>query len=150
MKLVLNDPIDTHRISELVSDPKDLQLLSPGAASPFDHDEWQLALDPVLGHKSFFLVQQQIRIGHAALCVADDSAWDLCFVFVWREHRGRGIGRTLISLVEDVARRELAAKSLRLKVRTYNPAAHRCYEQCGFVEFFREDTLIRMRKDLEG
>ena len=55
----------------------------------------------------------------------------------------------LIGLLEQYATEKLSAKKLILVARTYNPMALRCYTKCGFQEYSREETLIRMSKVLK-
>jgi len=54
----------------------------------------------------------------------------------------------MIALLEEYARERLGAKRLELKVRSFNNRARRCYEKCGFTEFFRENTKVMMGKDI--
>jgi len=54
-----------------------------------------------------------------------------------------------VGLLEQYAREKLSAKRLVLITRTYNPGARKCYSKCGFREYSREVTLIRMSKVLQ-
>jgi predicted N-acetyltransferase YhbS len=87
---------------------------------------------------------------------SDDSSADLYFgrLSVTPAARGRGIGRRLVTAVEDEAcRRGLAG--VRLGVRTVLTENQRLFTSLGYVEMSREahpgfdhPTSIRMRKAL--
>ena len=54
----------------------------------------------------------------------------------------------MVGLLEQYAKEKLSAHKLLLVARTYNPMALKCYTKCGFQEYSREETLIRMSKVL--
>jgi GNAT superfamily N-acetyltransferase len=66
--------------------------------------------------------------------------WD---VFVDEEHRGRGLGRAAMQLVEDEARR-LGLSRVELNVFGGNDAARGLYRSLGYQE-----SAVSMAKDLE-
>jgi len=149
MKIVENFPLNTAVLKELFSDPEDLSLVWPVAHWPFDHEQWLQVLDPGKGAISFLVYEGQTLIGHAALDRAENPATRMVrFLYIAPEHRGRGAGQRMIALLEECARDKLGAKRLELKVRSFNGRTMRCYEKCGFTEFFRKDTLVMMGRDI--
>jgi [ribosomal protein S18]-alanine N-acetyltransferase len=148
MKLVLNDPPDFDKLGALLIDKNDLLLVWPEAKFPFDREQWR---DRLLSHpenRSYFVTLDGQTIGHVALLETEElQTLAVSYVFVERQHRGRGRGAQLMALVEQEARR-LGAGALRLRVRTYNPRARRVYEAAGFIQSDQADTLVTMRKHL--
>ena len=150
MRLVENIPLDTNIIADLIGDSDDLHLVWPKAKWPFDHGQWQKVLDPRTGNKSFLVYQGDKLIGHAAICrVEEPGIYSLNYLYLLPQMRSRGLGVKMVGLLEQYAREELAAKKLLLVTRTYNPRARKCYSKCGFREYSREVTLIRMFKVLQ-
>ncbi len=149
MKIVENNPLNTAILEKMFSDPEDLSLVWPVAHWPFDHGQWQQVLDPDKGAISFLVYEGETLIGHGALDRAEDPATRMVrFLFIAPEHRSKGAGQGMIALLEEYARDKLGAKRLKLKVRSFNNRAMRCYEKCGFTEFFREDTRVMMGKNI--
>lgn len=149
MHLIENLPLDTRLIADLVTDPADLHLVWPLARHPFDHAQWEEALDPELGHFSFGVHVGTELVGHAALRKTErHGVYAVSYLYLKPETRSRGLGREMVALLEGHARTRLGAKELVLVARDYNPGALRCYSYCGFVETSREGTLIRMSKAL--
>jgi RimJ/RimL family protein N-acetyltransferase len=147
MRLVENIPLDTNMIADLISDRYDLHLVWPKARWPFDHVQWQKVLDPDAGNKPFLVYEGRVLIGHAALCKTEESGvYSLNYLYLTPQLRSRGLGEKMVTLLEQYARVELSAKKLVLVTRTYNPRALKCYSKCGFREYSRELTLIRMSK----
>ena len=150
MRLVENIPLDTSIIADLIADPDDLHLVWPSARWPFDHLQWQQVLDPARGHKPFLVYQGIDLIGHAALRRTEQpGVYSLNYLYLAPQMRSRGLGVKMVGLLEQYAREELSAKKLVLVTRTYNPRARKCYSKCGFREYSREVTLIRMSKVLQ-
>ena len=150
MRLVENIPLDTNIIADLLGDGDDLHLVWPQAKWPFDHLQWQKVLDPKTGNKPFLVYQGDKPIGHAAICrVEEPGVYSLNYLYLLPQMRSRGLGVKMVRLLEQYAREELAAKKLVLVTRTYNPRARKCYSKCGFREYRREATLIRMFKVLQ-
>jgi hypothetical protein len=131
--LVENIPLDTKVIASLISDRQDLHLVWPVAKWPFDHDQWREVLDPDAGNKPFLVYEGKHLIGHAALRKTEKS--DVYTV-------------SYLYLLPQLRSEKLSARKLVLVTRTYNPMALRCYTKCGFQEYSREETLIRMSKVL--
>lgn len=149
MRLVENIPLDTQVIASLINDREDLHLVWPAARWPFDHDQWREVLDPDAGNKPFLVYESEQLIGHAALRKNEEAGvYTVSYLYLLPQLRSKGLGETMIALLEQYAIEKLSAKKLVLVARTYNPMALRCYTKCGFQEYSREDTLIRMSKML--
>ena len=151
MRLVENIPLNTHIIADLITDRDDLHLVWPKAKWPFNHVQWQKVLDPETGNKPFLVYEGGKLIGHAALCRTEESGvYSLNYLYLTPQMRSRGLGQKMVDLVEQYAKEELSAKKLVLVTRPYNPRARKCYAKCGFREYSREVTLIRMSKVLQA
>lgn len=149
MRLVENIPLDTQVIASLIRERADLHLVWPKAKWPFDHDQWREVLDPDAGNKPFLVFEGEQLIGHAALRKTEESdVYAVSFLYLLPRLRSQGLGENIIGLLEQYATEKLSAKKLILVARTYNPMALRCYTKCGFKEYSREETLIRMSKVL--
>ena len=150
MRLVENIPLDTGVIAHLITDYADLHLVWPKARWPFDHLQWQKVLNPARGNKSFLVYEGSVLIGHAALCKTEQpEVYSLNYLYLTPQMRSKGLGEKMVRLLEQYARERLSAKKLVLVTRTYNPGARKCYSKCGFREYRREATLIRMSKVLQ-
>jgi RimJ/RimL family protein N-acetyltransferase len=150
MRLVDNIPLDTIIIADLITDRDDLHLVWPKAKWPFNHVQWQKVLDPEEGNKSFLVYEGSKLIGHAALRKTEEpGVYSLNYLYLLPQMRSRGLGEKMVGLLEQYAREELSAKKLVLVTRTYNPGARKCYSKCGFREYSREVTLIKMCKVLQ-
>ena len=150
MRLVENIPLDTNIIAYLISDRDDLHLVWPKARWPFDQVQWQKVLDPRAGNKPFLVYLGDKLIGHAAICQTEEpGVYSLNYLYLLPQMRSRGLGVKMVGLLEQYAREELVAKKLLLVTRTYNPGARKCYAKCGFREYSRAVTLIRMFKVLQ-
>jgi RimJ/RimL family protein N-acetyltransferase len=150
MRLVENIPLDTNVIADLISDCDDLHLVWPKARWPFDHLQWQKVLDPRAGNKPFLVYQDHKLIGHAAICRTEKpGVYSLNYLYLLPQMRSRGLGEKMVGLLEQYAKEKLSARKLVLVTRTYNPRARKCYSKCGFKEYSREVTLIKMSKVLQ-
>ena len=151
MRLVENVPLDTNIIADLITDRDDLHLVWPQAKWPFDHVQWRKVLDPETGNKPFLVYEGSKLIGHAALCRTEESGvYSLSYLYLAPQMRSRGLGEKMVGLLEQYAREELSANKLVLVTRTYNPRARKCYSKCGYREYSREVTMIRMSKELQA
>jgi RimJ/RimL family protein N-acetyltransferase len=149
LELKVNNPLDTHILAALFGKQEDLHLVWPYAHYPFDHSQWQEVLDPAKGNWSFLVHWDGGLAGHAALRVSDTpGACHVSFLYLNAKFRSRGIGRRMLEKLEAFARDRLNVGQLTLVVRTYNPAARRCYLNCGFRPYAQEGTLIRMAKGI--
>ncbi|MDH3557649.1 MAG: GNAT family N-acetyltransferase [Deltaproteobacteria bacterium] len=147
--MVENIPLNTQIIASLISDREDLHLVWPVAKWPFDHDQWREVLNPDAGNKPFLVFEGEQLIGHAALRKTEESdVYAVSFLYLLPRLRSQGLGENIIGLLEQYATEKLSVKKLILVARTYNPMALRCYTKCGFKEYSREETLIRMSKVL--
>jgi ribosomal protein S18 acetylase RimI-like enzyme len=149
MKLLENIPLDTNIIAQLLKDPDDLYLVWPIAKFPFDHQQWYEVLDPETGNRPFLVYENGHLIGHAALRKMEaPHVYAVSFLYLLPHLRSRGLGAKMVACLEKYAKDKLQAPKLLLVVRTYNPAALKCYAKCGFAEYDREGTLIKMSKNL--
>lgn len=148
--MVENIPLDTQVIASLINDHEDLHLVWPKARWPFDHEQWQKVLDPGTGNKSFLVYRDDQLIGHAAIRRSEEpGVYSLNYLYLLPQMRSKGLGQKLVELLEQYAKEKLSAKKLVLVTRTYNPRARQCYWKCGFREYSREVTLVRMAKVLQ-
>ena len=151
MRLVENIPLDTQVIASLISDREDLHLVWPVAKWPFDHDQWREVLAPEAGNKPFLIYEGTKLIGHAALRRTEEpDVYAVSYLYLLPQLRSKGFGEAMIGLLEQYAKEKLSARKLILVARTYNPMALKCYIKCGFKEYSREETLIRMSKVLRS
>lgn len=149
MELVKNIPVDTNVIANLITDKDDLYLVWPKAKYPLDDEQWREAMNPEAGNVPFLIYDDSQLIGHAALLKTEDvNMYSVAFLYIKPTLRSKGMGEKMIALLEKYAKDYLQAKKLCLVVRTYNPRAQRCYLKCGFLEDSREDTLVKMSKQL--
>ena len=151
LKLVENIPLDTRIVAGLIDDRDDLHLVWPLARWPFDHEQWQAVLDPQAGNKPFLVYHDERLIGHAALRKKEEpGVYAVSFLYLRPDLRSRGLGEQLIGMLERYALAKLNATNLILVARTYNPRAIKCYTKCGFREYGREGTLIKMSKPVDS
>jgi RimJ/RimL family protein N-acetyltransferase len=149
LSLAANHPLDLVTLGRLLSDRDELFLVWPDARFPFDAEQWRERLTSHAGNRSYFVVHDGDIIGHAALLATDDPhVLAVSYLFIGPDHRGRGLGRALIRLLEDEAKAHAGVQALRLRVRTYNPRAIHLYEAAGFATAERDGTLVIMRKAL--
>lgn len=149
IRLVDNAPLNTDIIAELIASQEDLHRVWPLARFPFDHAQWRNALDSAAGNRSFLVHEADQVVGHAAIKPMDNSGfYTVNYLYLSPSHRSRGLGRKLLARLETIATSQMNASRLELVVRSDNPRAHRCYCKAGFREIRRQDTLIRMAKDL--
>lgn len=96
------------------------------------------------GHNSVALtmVDDKEVIGYITLRVPDDDLLEqrIGFVIVDDSRRGKGLGKSLVSMAVDYASRKLGAIKVSLGVFENNPAAIRCYESVGFRRVVRQET----------
>ena len=149
LHLAPNSPLDLATLASLLTDKADLSLVWPDANHPFDPEQWRDTLTSGPRNQSYFVLSDEEVIGHAALLDTDEpGVLSASYVFIRSDHRNRGHGRRLISLLEDEAMKVPGTTALRLRVRTYNPRAAHIYEASGFVVTEQEGTLQIMRKRL--
>lgn len=73
-------------------------------------------------------------VGYITLRTPEDNPTEqrLGFVIVADSKRGRGLGKTLVSMAIRYANEELGATKVSLGVFENNPSAIHCYEAAGF------------------
>ena len=73
-------------------------------------------------------------VGYITLRTPEDNPTEqrLGFVIVDDSKRGRGLGKTLVSMAIRYANEELGATKVSLGVFENNPSASHCYEAAGF------------------
>jgi [ribosomal protein S18]-alanine N-acetyltransferase len=148
LSLVANDPLDLLTLESLLSDRDELFLVWPDARFPFDRAQWREMLQSRIGNRSYFVAHDGETIGHAALLQTDEpQTLAVSYLYIRAEQRGRGFGKELMSLLEAEGRK-LGARTLRLRVRSYNPRASHVYESSGYAMSDQDGTLITMRKSL--
>ena len=149
LSLVPNNPLDLATLASLLTDRADLSLVWPDAQHPFDPDQWRGTLTSSPRNQSYFVLSDGEVVGHAALLETEEpGVLSVSYLFIRTDHRNRGHGRQLISLLEHEALKVPGTTALRLRVRTYNPRAAHVYEASGFVVAEQEGTLQIMRKRL--
>ena len=150
IKLVENIPLNTRIVADLINNQDDLHLVWPLARWPFDHEQWREVLDPQQGNRPFLVYHENRLIGHAALRKGQEpGVYAVSFLYVSPRLRSRGLGAQMIGMLEKYAREDLKVTELILVARTYNPRAIKCYTNCGFNEYDRDGTLIKMSKPMK-
>lgn len=84
------------------------------------------------GHSCWVLEQNRNIVGYAVLMLVLDEA-HLLNISIAADHQGHGLGRALLSHVQDTAR-QYGAQQMFLEVRPSNTPALRLYEGFGFNE----------------
>jgi len=144
-----NRPLDVDNLARLVSNETDVHLVWPVAVWPFDCDQWRAALAESDGHRSYYIYDKALLIGHAALRRTGTSrVYNVSFMYLAPAYRGRGLGGQVLQFLDHVAANEIGANALNLVVRDYNPGALKCYLKAGFTECGKDGTAIRMTKVL--
>lgn len=102
---------------------------------PLDVDQVR-ALEDLVLRFPFTLVHEDRPdepVGHAELVQTDDEVARIARVVIAPEHRGRGLGSTLMRLVLDEARRA-DYRRVTLNVAAENTAALTTYRRLGFED----------------
>ncbi|WP_437835806.1 N-acetyltransferase family protein [Sorangium sp. So ce1153] len=97
-------------------------------------------------HHLYTVVEGDAAVGHLWLAVTDVDGFRSVVVYdiqLREDARGRGVGRRVMDLAEDVAR-GLGARDLELHVFAHNTRARRLYETLGY-----QTTSLCMRKTIE-
>lgn len=76
------------------------------------------------------------------------SFYTINYLYLKPSLRNQGQGRKVMSLLERYAVERLKAHQLNLVVRTHNPRAMACYENCGFKVKRQNGNLLEMVKIL--
>jgi len=123
LRLVPNDPLDLQALGALLSDRDELFLVWPDAKFPFDKAQWRERLTARPGNRCYFVATEQETTGHAALLETEEPGTvEMSFLFIRADRRGRGLGKALVVMLEDEARKSRGVRALRLRVRSYNRA----------------------------
>ncbi|WP_438009489.1 GNAT family N-acetyltransferase [Sorangium sp. So ce321] len=96
-------------------------------------------------HHIYTVVEGDAAVGHLWLAVTDVDGFRSVVIYdiqLREEARGRGVGRRVMELAEEVAS-GLGARDLELHVFAHNTRARRLYETLGY-----EITSLGMRKTL--
>lgn len=142
-------PFDGARLGRLFGAEADLRGACPGAAWPFDADEWHGWLQ-AQGVTGWFICLGADTIGHFALKPgANDAMRHLSWLIVASPWRG-GRGRSAVALAEHVAREDCGAKVLTLNVNHWNAQARHLYAACGFDVVAHLPDKVRMSKCLHS
>lgn len=149
LRLVPNDPLDLATLASMLTDQTELSLVWPDARYPFDAEQWRSTFAAGPRNQSYFILSNRDVIGHAALLETEEpDVLAVSYLFIRPDHRNRGHGRGLMTLLEDEATKIPGVNGLRLRVRTYNPRAAHVYAASGFVVTEEDGTLQIMRKRL--
>jgi ribosomal protein S18 acetylase RimI-like enzyme len=84
-----------------------------------------------------------VPIGRLYVARLDDGEIRIMDVALLAEHRGRGIGTSLIG--EIIVRADHEEAMVSLHVEHWNPALH-LYERLGFVQAAANDVYVRMER----
>ena len=149
ISLAPNKPLDLATLASLLTDRAELALVWPDAVYPFNSEQWRSTLTAGARNQSYFVMFDGEIIGHAALLETEElDVLSVSYLYIRADHRNRGHGRRLMTLLEHEATKISGITALRLRVRTYNPRAAHIYEASGFVVTEQEGTLRIMRKQL--
>ena len=137
----LDTAFSTDVVYEVHTAPHSLALVER-SISPTLRKEYHVAWDQLaMGSATIVAVRHGALVGVAAL---EYVAWNrraiLSHLYVDREARGRGIGRTLVRELQARAN-ALHARCLWVETQNVNAPAIRFYESCGFV-FSGLDTSL--------
>lgn len=149
LSLAPNDPLDLATLASLLTDRTELSLVWPDARYPFDAEQWRNTFTACPRNQSYLILSDGETIGHAALLETEEpNVLAVSYLFIRADHRNRGHGRQLMTLLEQEAAKIPDICGLRLRVRTYNPRAAHVYAASGFVVTEQDGTLQIMRKQL--
>ena len=103
-------------------------------------------------YRSFLIEEGGYVLGYACLIVMFDMA-EVANIAVASPFRGRGIGKALMDVMHNEARRNGARECL-LEVRTSNAKAISLYEKCGYAaygtrpRYYGNEDALLMKKVL--
>ncbi len=152
--------MDVDFVASSPSDPEaamliaELNELLDGIYQPEDN---HFSLDPsdVANGRGLFLVARRAcsPIGCGALRMTDDGRGEIKRMYVRPEARGKGVGRAILALLEEEARR-LGATGLVLEMGDRQPGAQALYTAAGFTpipcwgEYLATPQSVCLGKDL--
>ena len=106
---------------------------------------WPLTVEQLQRHLAaddvtpLLLLDGEQAVGFCELIRESSAQYRLCRVLIGSpSSRGRGLGKRLLELVLDYARREFSASRFSLHVFADNHAAIRCYQAFQFREVSRD------------
>jgi ribosomal-protein-alanine N-acetyltransferase len=105
--------------------------LSKDAFAEFAREPVLTTLAMVRRHRSFVAERDGVAIGFAVVSLASASTAELVAIAVVERERGRGVGRALLTLAENAARRA-GARFLSLHTADANLAALELFHKHGF------------------
>lgn len=100
-----------------------------------DHSKYKLFLVDCIYHGTIV-----ITVGFGILRIEDDKV--LLTGGIAENYRGRGLGKKLFSFLLDNAK--YFDKKIALEVLITNEVAFKLYKKLGFVEYDRNDKVIKM------
>jgi ribosomal protein S18 acetylase RimI-like enzyme len=87
------------------------------------------------GYEYYLIVDDDIAVGYlAVVSEAGSSTLLLSKIYVLKQSRGLGIGRSALRFAESICRKR-GLRAIRLSVNKHNVRAIRWYEHMGFVNF---------------
>ena len=119
----------------------------PGCVLDVDREEPQLRA-PASRFDRFWVAEEGDRVVGCIACGLHEAWVELKKLYVDRSQRGRGLGRRLVALVEEVARGR-GAKRIELWSDTRFEPAHRVYERPGYAATGRPRALHALPRTTE-
>ncbi len=130
MDIRRNDPRDFRAFAELnIAWIKDLHHVETSDQKMYDHPE----IYAQNGNSIFAAVIENEVAGVVALKQDDEGEWELTKMAVDPKFQGKGVGKTLMDVVETYAKDELGLNRIYLISNTINAAAIRLYKRCDWV-----------------
>jgi ribosomal protein S18 acetylase RimI-like enzyme len=105
--------------------------LSKDAFAEFSREPVLTTLAMVRRHRSFIAERDGVAIGFAVVSLVSAASAELVAIAVVERERGRGVGRALLTLAENAARRA-GARFLSLHTAEANLAALELFHKQGF------------------
>ncbi len=128
-----------------------LQWAGPEYVFPLDKAQLNRTLEKTRGaHPSHFMFKAMINgvaVGHVEIMAVDyvEKRGVLARVLIGpKNHRGKGLGKSMIQSALNFAFNDLALDNLDLGVFKFNKAAILCYKQLGFEPYI---TIPNMGND---
>lgn len=130
MDIRRNDPRDYRAFAELnIAWIKELHHVEASDQKMYDYPE----LYAQNGNSIFAAVIDDEVAGVAALMQDAEGEWELTKMAVDPKFQGKGVGKTLMTSVEEFAKIELGLSRIYLISNTINAAAIRLYKRCDWV-----------------
>src|SRR5688500_418946 len=101
LSLAPNKPLDLATLASLLTDRAELALVWPDAVYPFHSEQWRSTLTAGARNQSYFVMFDGEIVGHAALLETEElDVLSVSYLFIRADHRNRGHGRRLMTLLE--------------------------------------------------